>query len=473
MDRTLIKKTPEKTGERIKACGWINKIRSHGKVMFADLRDRSGLLQMVFDSKDSQVWEKAETLKPEWVVEVEGTISKRPENMTNADIETGEIELHVDKIEILSKAKTPPFPLDTEGYEINEEKRLKYRYLDLRRSRMQRNLRLRQGVIRAMREFLVKKDFWEIETPILTKSTPEGARDFVVPSRLQPGKFYALPQSPQQYKQLLMVAGIEKYFQIARCFRDEDPRADRAYGEFAQLDIEMSFTNQNQILELTEELFITIIKELFPEKKIKQKPFPRITYKEAVEKYNSDKPDLRTKKKDPNELAFCFIVDWPLFEKTEEREISSSHHPFTAPKAEDIQLLDKDPMKVRSWQHDFVLNGYEIGGGSIRITDPVVQEKIFEILGHNKKEIREKFGHLLEAFEYGVPPHGGIALGIGRFLMVLLAESSIREVVAFPAMASGKTAVVEAPSKLKKDQLKELHIRPAGIQSRKQTRIIK
>lgn len=457
--RTLTVESPRRVGERIILYGWINSVRSHGRIIFADLRDRKGLVQILFEPGKEEVFEKAERLKPEWVVKVKGEVKKRPEEMGNPDLETGEVEVRVEKIKILSEAETPPFPLQTKGYKIEEEKRLEYRYLDLRRKRLQRNLRLRQETKRIMSNFLAERGFLEVETPILTKSTPEGARDFVVPSRLQPGKFYALPQSPQQYKQLLMVAGVEKYFQFARCFRDEDPRADRAYGEFTQLDIEISFTSQEEVLRLTEELFVKVVEEVFPEKKIKERPFPRLPYREAMEEWGSDKPDLRENKEDEDELAFCFIVDWPLFQQTEEREISSAHHPFTAPKEKDIPLLEEKPMEAQSWQHDFVLNGYEIGGGSIRITDPEVQKKVFEVLGHSKEEVEERFGHLLEAFDYGVPPHGGIAPGVDRFLLAALGEPSIREVMAFPNTAGGRTAVMEAPSKLRPEQLEELHLK--------------
>lgn len=460
MERVLNEETIKYLKKEVKVCGWINSLRLHGKIIFLDLRDRSGFAQIVV-TPDSGIYEQTKELRPEWVIEIAGMVQKRPKGMENPKIKTGKIEILAKELKIFSKAKTLPFPINTDGYEIDEEKRLKYRYLDLRRERMQRNLRLRQEAIQFMRGFLQKRGFVEIETPILTKATPEGARDFIVPSRLQPGKFYALPQSPQQYKQLLMVAGFERYFQIARCFRDEDPRTDRAYGEFTQLDIEMSFVSQEEILRLTEKLFSGLVKKLLPEKKITKKPFPILSYKEAMEKYQTDKPDLRKNKKDKNELAFCFIVDWPLFEKTKEREIASSHHPFTAPKDEDILLLDKEPMKVRSWQHDFILNGFEIGGGSIRITSPEIQEKIFKILGHTKKEIQEKFGHLLEAFEYGVPPHGGIAPGIDRFLYVVLGEPNLREVMAFPTVSSGKTSIMDAPSSVTEKQLKELGIKIA------------
>jgi len=364
-----------------------------------------------------------------------------------------------ESLKVLSRAKTLPFPIDTEGYEISEEKRLKYRYLDLRRERLQRNLKMRQKVIQFMRDFLQKRDFVEVETPILTKSTPEGARDFLVPSRLYPGKFYALPQSPQQYKQLLQVAGIERYFQIARCLRDEDPRADRQ-PEFTQLDIEMSFVEQEDILKLIEELFIKLIKKLFPEKKIKKIPFPRITYKEAMEKYKTDKPDIRKNKESKNELAFLWVIDFPMFEwKETEKRWDAMHHPFTRPQTEDIEEIKKNPEKILAFQYDLVLNGYEIGGGSLRSYKPEILEAVFEVMGHTKKEIREKFGHLFEAFEYGVPPHGGIAPGIDRFLAVVLNEPNIREVIAFPKTGDFRDLMMNVPDKVSKEQLKELNIK--------------
>ncbi len=458
MKRTSNLKTIDKIGEKVMVIGWVDTLRTHGKIIFIDLRDRSGILQLFFGSNDQKLLGSAKKLGPEWVIEVKGEVVKRPIKMVNPELGTGKIEIRVESLKVISESKNLPFPIDTDGYKINEKKRLEYRYLDLRRKRLQENIRIRHDFIWFIRTFLQKQGFIEIETPILTKSTPEGARDFVVPSRLQPGSFYALPQSPQQYKQLLMVAGMERYFQIARCFRDEDPRADRAYGEFTQLDLEMSFTTQDEILNLTEELYTGLIKTIFPNKRFKR-PFPRITYHEAMQKYGTDKPDLRKNKKDKDEMAFCFVVDFPLFEKTKEREISPMHHPFTAPKDEDIHLLDKKPMEVRSWQHDFVLNGFEIGGGSIRITESKIQEKVFKILGHTETEIQEKFGHLLRAFEYGVPPHGGIAPGIDRSLMVILGEPTLREVMVFPMTASGKTSIMNAPSKINEEQLRELHIK--------------
>lgn len=450
MKRTQANDCNHKIGEKVKLQGWVDTRRDHGKLIFIDLRDNSGIIQIICTSQ-------AKELRPEFVVEIEGEVQKRPSNLVNPKIETGKIEVKAEKIKILNRSKTLPFPIDTDGHDIEEEIRLKYRYLDLRRSRLKKNLELRYQMISYMRQFLTGKGFIEIETPILTKTTPEGARDFLVPSRLQPSKFYALPQSPQQYKQLLMVAGFEKYFQIARCFRDEDPRADRAYGEFTQLDIEMSFVTQEDILSLTEQLFKEITEKIF-KKKIFKFPFPRITHKEALEKFKSDKFDLRDKK-DPDVLAFIFVVDFPLFEKTKNQPISPTHHPFTAPKEEDLPLLDKDPMKMHSWQHDLVCNGYEVGGGSIRITDPKIQKKIFQILGYKDKEIEEKFGHLLEAFTYGVPPHGGIAPGIERLLMVLRNEENTREVTAFPMTSSGQTSVMDAPSKTDEKTLKELKLK--------------
>lgn len=449
MTRILAAECNHNVGKKVVLMGWINTVRDHGKITFFDLRDVSGIIQTVA--------KKPFEVSPEDVVKIEGTVKKRPENLVNKNLETGEIEVEVESLEIINKSQTPPFPIDTDGLDIEEALRLKYRYLDLRRWRLQKNLRLRHQMISYMRQFLSGRGFTEIETPIITKATPEGARDFLVPSRLQPGKFYALPQSPQQYKQLLMVAGFEKYFQIARCFRDEDPRADRAYGEFSQLDLEMSFIEQEDILSLTEQLFFEITEKVF-HKKVLEFPFPRITHQEAIENYGADKFDLR-KEKDPSVLAFAFVIDFPLFEKTEDRQIAPSHHPFTAPKKTDIPLLDSDPMKVRSLQHDLVCNGLEVGGGSIRITDPNVQRKIFKILGHSDADIEEKFGHLLTAFTYGVPPHGGIAPGIERLLMVATGEENTREVTAFPMTASGQTAVMDAPSAQDSKTLKELKLK--------------
>ncbi len=453
MKRILNKETTKNIGKSVKVAGWVNIVRSHGKILFIDLRDRSGILQIVFEP------EMAKDLRPEWVIAVEGKVKERPKGMQNPKLATGKVELEAEKLEILSKAKTLPFAIDTSGYEINEEKRLKYRYLDLRRERMRKNLIERQRVIHFIRDFLKNEEFIEVETPILTKSTPEGARDFLVPSRLQPGNFYALPQSPQQYKQLLQVAGLEKYFQIARCFRDEDPRADRQ-AEHTQLDIEMSFTDKEEILDLVERLYIALVKKLFPEKKISKIPFPKISYKTAMEKYKTDKPDLRRNKEDKNELAFCFVTDFPMFEwKPEEKKWGAMHHPFTKPQTDNIKEIKKSPEKILAFQYDFVLNGHEIGGGSIRTTNLDVLTAVFEVLGHKKEEVKKKFSNYFEAFSYGVPPHGGIAPGIDRFLAVVLNEPNIREVMAFPKTGDNRDLMMETPAKVEEKQLKELQIK--------------
>jgi len=325
---------------------------------------------------------------------------------------------------------------------------------------MIKNLIRRQKVVQFMRDFLQKEDFIEVETPILTKSTPEGARDFIVPSRLQPGKFYALPQSPQQYKQLLMVSGIEKYFQIARCLRDEDPRADRQ-AEHTQLDIEMSFIKQADVMEIIERLFIELIRKLYPEKKIQKIPFPRITYQRAMERYNSDRPDLRNNKTNSDLLAFCWVIDFPFFEKDEKEGWTFTHNPFSAPKSKFMEdLLHKRNIEnILTTQYDIVLNGFEIGGGSIRNHQSEALEAVFEIIGYKKEEIKEKFGHMLKAFEYGAPPHGGIASGIDRFLAILQNEPSIREIIAFPKTGDSRDLMMDAPSEVSEKQLKELKIK--------------
>lgn len=458
MQRTLIIETLENIEETVTIKGWVSTVRNHGKLVFLDVRDRTGIIQCV--------GQDLEKVTVESVVEIEGKVVARPEKLINANIPTGKVEIQVQKMNILSLSSELPMPIDTNGYDIDENVRTKYRYLDLRRERMARNIRVRSKVANYLRNYLTSKDFVEIETPILTKTTPEGARDFLVPSRLQQGKFYALPQSPQQYKQLLMVAGMERYFQFARCFRDEDPRKDRAYGEFTQLDMEMSFVNQEDILQLTEEMFTKMVLDLFPEKKIQKSPWPRISHKEAKEKFGNDKPDLRINKDDPNELAFCWVIDFPLFTEQSKEDFfhgsgeakwAPSHHMFTSPHPDDIELLDTDPGKVRGLQHDMVLNGFEVGGGSIRISNSEIQEKVFKLIGFSEKQ-RAQFDHMLTAFSYGVPPHGGIAPGLDRFLMTILGEPSVREVMAYPTSSSGQTSVLDAPSEATNEQLKELGI---------------
>jgi len=457
--RILVKEILNKESQEVELAGFVNSRRDHGKIIFIDLKDRSGIAQVVFTPQIGDFYKLADSLRPNWVVKIKGIVKKRPKGMENPNLETGNYEIEVSVLEIVSKAKTSPFDIDKDGYEINEELRMKYRYLDLRRDRLTRNLKARAKVFKFIRDFLIEKDFIEVETPILSKSTPEGARDYLVPSRLQPGNFYALPQSPQQYKQLLMVAGLEQYFQIARCFRDEDTRGDRQ-PEFTQLDIEMSFVSQEEILNLIEEMFIELVKKFYPEKTITQIPFPRLTYQEAMEKCKSDKPDLRKNSKNPNELAFVFIYDFPMFEwRKEEKRFDAVHHPFTRPKIEDIKEMKKNPSKILAHQYDFILNGNEIGGGSLRSYKPEVLEAVFKIMGHTKEQIKNKFGHLLEAFSFGVPDHGGIALGLDRIIMVLQNEPSIREVIAFPKTGDGRDLMMQAPTKVEPEQLKELHLK--------------
>jgi aspartyl-tRNA synthetase len=454
MKRILNKETIKYIDENVKLAGWVNSVRSHGKIIFIDLRDISGIVQMVCSA------DMAKEIRPEWVIEIEGKVVKRPAKMTNAKVETGSIEISVEKLEVLSKADTLPFSIDGDGYDISEEKRMKYRYLDLRRQRLKKNMMERQRIIKFIRDFLQNDNFIEIETPVLTKSTPEGARDFIVPSRLQKGTFYALPQSPQQYKQLLQVAGIEKYFQIARCFRDEDPRADRQ-AEFTQLDLEMSFIEQKDIMEINEKLVIELVKKLYPEKKIQEIPFPRLTYEKAMKEYKTDRPDLRKDKNNKDLLAFCWVIDFPFFEKDDRGGWTFTHNPFSAPKPEYMKdlLAKKNIKNILTSQYDIVLNGFEIGGGSIRNHRAERLETVFEIIGYKKTEIEEKFGHMLKAFTYGAPPHGGIAYGLDRFMSIIQKEENIREVIAFPKTGDSRDLMMEAPSEVSEDQLKELKLK--------------
>ncbi len=578
--------TKEDKNKKVILSGWVNSRRDHGGLIFVDLRDRYGLTQITFDPKVSkESWETAEDLRNEFVIRIEGKITLRPDDMTNSKLKTGEIEVEVENIEILSESKTPPFEVEEiEGVDkakdVKEDLRLEYRYLDIRRKKMKNNIEMRHKIIKFMRDYFDKENFWEVETPSLTKSTPEGARDFVVPSRLHQGKFYSLPQSPQQYKQLLMVGGIEKYFQIARCFRDEDQRGNRQL-EFTQLDLEMSFVNQDEILNLMEEMMINLVEKL-SDKKIMSKPFPRLNYDDVMKKYGIDKPDLRygleiedlseivkgcgfgvfadaikkdgvvraicakgaakfsraeidkltehakefgakglayiiikenelqspivkflgndlsqkivekmkgeqgdiiffgadsekivrevlgqirialAKKLDlidDHKLAFAFIINWPLFEEEfEDGHYAPAHHMFTMPHEDDYSLLDKEPQKVRSYQHDLVLNGNEVGGGSIRIHKRDIQEKIFDLIGFSEEK-KKSFEHMLKAFEYGPPPHGGMAMGLDRFIMILCNEPDIREVIAFPKSGDGKDLTMGAPSEIEKEQLDELGIK--------------
>ncbi|MEE8419350.1 MAG: aspartate--tRNA ligase [Dehalococcoidales bacterium] len=578
-------------GSGVTLAGWVDRRRDHGGLTFIDLRDREGITQVVFNPEISKECHSiASEMRNEYVILATGEVAQRPAGTENSRLPTGEIEIIVRNVEILNTSKTPPFYINEE-VEIDEALRLKYRYLDLRRERMRNNLILRHNVVKFFRDYLSDKGFIEVETPILIKSTPEGARDYLVPSRLHPGKFYALPQSPQQLKQLLMVAGIEKYFQIARCFRDEDTRADRQ-PEHTQLDIEMSFVEEEDILALIEELFTAMVASVKPEMKVLT-PFPRLSFNEAMEKYGTDKPDLRfgmeisdfsdiaartefsvfrsvipdggkvkgisapgcagysrsqlnelntlaqncgagglltislggspgnledLKMEDvksvaakylnlsqvkemaalcnaspgdlllivagkpsvveaslnelrkemgkrleltnPDTLAFAFVTDFPLFEKGEkEGQWQPMHHLFTAPKEADIPLLDTAPGQVLSRHYDIVCNGYELASGSIRIHTRKLQDKIFKLLGYSSEDAQERFGAILEAFEYGAPPHGGIAPGIDRTVMLLAKEDTIREVIAFPKNQSAADLTLDAPSAVTKEQLAELRLR--------------
>ena len=457
--RTYAADIINKEGKEVELYGWVHARRDHGKLVFIDLRDRSGLVQIVFGSQVPG----AGDLRLEYVIKIRGTVKKRPEAMVNDKMLTGCYEVGAAELEILNKSEESPIPVDTDGYEIKEEARLKYRYVDLRRERLQKNLKLRHEVCQFVRKYLSDRGFIEIETPMLTKSTPEGSRDFIVPSRLQPGEFYALPQSPQQYKQLLMIAGFEKYFQLAHAMRDEDLRADRGF-EHTQIDLEMSFVEQKDVMELIEGM-VTALFENFG-KRISSKPFPVFGYEEAMEKFGADKFDMRQagQVKDKNEFAFAWVKDFPVFVKDEKTgKLTYSHNPFTAPRKEDEEKLlsasdenGKDLEKLVSMQYDLVCNGYEIGGGGIRINKSALLKKVFEILGHSDRKIKEQFGHMLEAFSLGAPPHGGIALGLDRIIMLLAGEEYLREVVAFPMTSGGRTSVMDAPSEVEKSQLDEL-----------------
>lgn len=456
MQRTYIKDLKNNIGKEVMIAGWIDIRRDHGKLIFLDLRDMTGKVQMVALPNHPEAVLSASALRSEWVVEVRGLVNARPVKMVKDGL-NGELEIEITNISVLNEAETPPMDVTTDGHEIGEEIRLKYRYLDLRRPRLQRNLRMRHAVSLHIRNFLTERNFIEIETPILTKSTPEGARDYVVPSRIEKGKFYALPQSPQQYKQLLMAGGMERYFQIARCMRDEDTRGDRQ-PEFTQLDMELSFVSQEEIMNLNETLLIELVQKLTPEKKIQTIPFPRIAYKDAMEKYGNDRPDLREDKNNPDLLAFCWVIDFPFFEKDKEGGWTFTHNPFSVPKNEYLDSLMKQENieEILATQYDIALNGYEIGGGSIRNHRPEALVKVLEIMGHTEENIKKNFGHMLDAFSFGAPPHGGIAWGLDRFITLLLGEPNIREVIAFPKTGEGRDLMMNAPSEIGDAQLQEL-----------------
>jgi len=429
-------------------CGWVHTRRDHGKLIFIDLRDRYGLIQVVFFSKE--IHKQAEKLRPEDVILVKGKVQHRPKGTENPKLPTGKVELNAAELKILSEADTPPFEIE-DAKKASEELRLAYRYIDLRRPSMQDNLIIRHKTAKAMRDYLDKEGFLEIETPFLTKSTPEGARDYLVPSRLNPGKFYALPQSPQLFKQILMVSGIDKYFQIARCFRDEDLRKDRQ-PEFTQLDIEMSFVEEKDIYSLCEELMKYIFKAVLG-KNLKT-PFPRLAHEDAMKKYKTDKPDTHSKK---DEYSFLWIEEFPLLKYNEdEKKWVAEHHPFTSPKVADPSELDKEPGQIKARAYDLVLNGVEIASGSIRIHDRKLQQKLFDVIGIGKEEAEKRFGFLLNSFKYGAPPHGGIAFGLDRLVSIFTKNSSIRDVIAFPKTQKAICPLTNAPADVSTKQLKEL-----------------
>jgi len=452
MERTLAKDTLKKIDQKVQLFGWVASLRDHGKITFIDLRDRTGIVQCVGGDLPK--------VSAESVVAVEGKVSERPKDLVNPNLETGKVEVQIEKLAVISKAKELPFPVDGDGYEIGEEIKLKYRYLDLRRPRLQRNIKVRSAYVAAAREYLFSQDFIEIETPILTKSTPEGSRDFVVPSRIYPGKFFALPQSPQQYKQLLMVAGFERYFQIARCLRDEDPRADRGY-EHSQIDLEVSFVSREEAMKIVEEMTIYALTKIGG--KIAKKPFPVFTYQEAIKKFGAEKFDLRTpQEKKDGTLSFAWVIDFPFFKKDAEGNWTFTHNPFSRPISDEHEgwlLQKKNISQILTSQYDLVCNGMEVSGGSIRSNSPEVLKAVFEIMGHTGSEIEEKFGHMLNAFSFGAPPHGGCAQGFERLLMAHLGEEYLREVQAFPQTGRGRTSVMDAPSELDAKQLKELGLK--------------
>ncbi len=432
-------------GQEVTLCGWVHSRRDHGNIVFIDLRDKKGITQAVFWGKE--LVKKIVELNSEYVILIKGEVHRRPKGTENPKIPTGQVEVAVAEFEIFNSSRTPPFEIAGD-IEASEESRFTYRYVDLRRPAAAKKLVLRHKVIKAMRDFLDSQEFTEVETPLLTKSTPEGARDYLVASRLNRGKFYALPQSPQLFKQILMISGLEKYFQIAKCLRDEDLRADRQ-PEFTQLDIELSFVDEEDIFSLSEEL----LKQVF-EKTLNislEIPFPRLSYSQAQKKYQSDKPDLRSGRE---KFKFAWIKDFPLFKyNQEEKRWESEHHPFTAPSSDQFP---KDLGKISARAYDLVLNGVEIGSGSIRIHQRKLQEKIFKILKISGEEAEERFGFLLRALDYGAPPHGGIALGLDRLISLLTGDASIREVIAFPKTQKGACPLTGAPSQISAGQLKEL-----------------
>jgi len=462
MERVKVSDTPKYIGKTIILQGWVGSKRDHGKITFIDLRDTTGIVQVIGVGKMGE-------LTPESVVEVTGNVVARSERLINPNIPTGKIEIQVESYQIINKSEELPIPIDTDGREINEEARLKYRYLDLRRDRLHKILKMRSEFTRALRDSLYKKDFVEVETPLLTFPTQEGARDFVVPSRYHKGCFYALPQAPQQYKQLLMTAGVEKYFQVARCIRDEDLRADRGY-EFTQLDLEMSFASEEEVMSIVETTIKEAVKAVGG--KIKSDPFPTFTYEEAIKKFDADKFDLRLDEdKESNTLAFAWVRRFPFFKKINKKskaEIDDgksgwtfTHNPFSRPIDEhlDWHLKGQKIEQILTSQYDLVCNGYEVGGGSLRAYTPEVLKATFKIMGYTDVEIEDSVGHMLKAFTLGTPPHGGIALGIDRLIMLLAGEESLKETIAFPMSSTGKISVMDGPRPIDDKHLQELFLK--------------
>jgi len=444
----------EHAGKEVTLLGWVHRQRDIGNLVFIDLRDREGVVQVVVPSSEGRLLDEAKKIKMENVLGIKGVVKKRAERSRNPQLPTGDVEVEAKELKVIGISKVPPFVI-ADPPQASEELRFKYRYLDMRRPSMQRNIKLRHQAALCVRNFMSENGFLEIETPFLTKSTPEGARDYLVPSRIYRGRFYALPQSPQLFKQILMISGFDRYFQIVRCFRDEDLRADRQ-PEFTQIDIEMSFAEPEDVVGLVEEMMASVFKLIGGKVDI---PFPRLTYEESMQKFGTDKPDLR-QEKDKKALKFAWVTDFPLFEwSEEEKRFLSMHHPFTSPHEDDLGFLEKEPSKVRAKAYDLVLNGVEIGGGSIRIHDPELQKKIFKLLGLSQEEVKEKFGFFLEALLYGTPPHGGIALGFDRIVMLLAGEESIRDVIPFPKTTSALCLLTGSPAEADPNQLENLGLK--------------
>lgn len=465
MERIYIKDLKEKIGEEIDIFGWINIRRDHGKLIFFDLRDTSGMVQVVALPNHEEAHTIANDIRPEWVVRIRGKVNARPEKMCNEGL-NGNLEIEALEIEVLNQSITPPFEVNDNTIEIDEDARLKYRYLDLRTERMHSNIKVRSDFVNRCRQYMLSQNFCEIETPLLTQGTAEGSRDFVIPSRLSPGKFYALPQSPQQYKQLIMTSGFDRYFQMARCIRDEDLRADRGF-EHTQIDIEMSFVKQEDVMNMVEGMCTTVMEDMGYKVR---KPFQRVTYAEAMEKYGADKFDVRTEEeKKEGILAFAWVTDFPFYEKTEDGKWTFTHNPFSMPDEDSMEdhMAGKNLENVKTCQYDLVCNGYECGGGSIRAHRPEILRATYKNMGYSDQEIEDSVGHMIEAFSYGAPPHGGIGMGIERLIMILRNEDALREVQAFPMTRGGKTSVMNGPSDLSTKQLQELHLKVVKEESKK------